>query len=201
MLKKFLSIICFIFIITPLYAKTILVLGDSLSAGYGLEDNKSWVNLLNDRLKKESLPYQVVNYSTSGDTTSNGLSKLPKALSKYKPDIVIIELGANDGLRGLSIADLKNNLKQLIIESQQQSAHVLLLATLLPPNYGTAYLNQFKQVYADLAKQYQVRLIPMFLEGVAGNPAWMQADGLHPNQNAQIKILNNVWPTLQQMLQ
>ncbi|WP_131782018.1 arylesterase [Legionella gresilensis] len=200
MIKKSFWIICFIFIIAPLYAKTILVLGDSLSAGFGIEDGKGWVNLLNERLKKESLPYQVVNYSTSGDTTANGLAKLSDALAKYRPNIVIIELGANDGLRGLSIADIKRNLEKLIIKSQERSAKVLLLATLLPPNYGSAYLNKYKQIYMDLANQYQVRLIPMFLEGVAGHPNAMQSDGLHPNEEAQAKILDNIWPTLQQML-
>ncbi|STX50017.1 Esterase TesA precursor [Legionella busanensis] len=200
MIKKFLWIICFIFIIAPIYAKTILILGDSLSAGFGIEEGKGWVNLLNERLQKESLPYKVVNYSTSGDTTSNGLAKLSGALSKHKPNIVIIELGANDGLRGLSIAEIKGNLEKLIVKSQEKSAKVLLLATLLPPNYGSTYLNRYKQVYMDLANQYQVRLIPMFLEGIAGNPSAMQSDGLHPNQESQVKILDNIWPTLQQML-
>ncbi|MGQ3889643.1 arylesterase [Legionella sp. CNM-1927-20] len=200
MIKKFLYIICFLFIIAPLYAKTILVLGDSLSAGYGIAEGKGWVSLLNERLKKESSPYQVVNYSTSGDTTANGLAKLSGALSKYKPNIVIIELGANDGLRGLSISDIKRNLEKMIVKSQEKSAKVLLLATLLPPNYGATYLNQYKQVYVDLANQYQVPLVPMFLEGIAGNPNSMQPDGLHPNQEAQAKILDNIWPTLRQML-
>ncbi len=186
--------------ITPLQAKTILVLGDSLSAAYGIEENQGWVSLLKERLKEESLPYQVVNYSTSGDTTRNGLAKLPEALSKHKPDIVIIELGANDGLRGLSIPELKRNLEKLIVQSQDRSAKVLLLATLLPPNYGASYLAKYKQVYVDLSQQYQTLLIPMFLEGVAGNPTWMQSDGLHPNQKAQVKILNNIWPVLKQML-
>ncbi|STX27561.1 Esterase TesA precursor [Legionella beliardensis] len=200
MIRKFLYILSFIFMITPLQAKTILVLGDSLSAAYGIEENQGWVSLLKERLKEESLPYQVVNYSTSGDTTRNGLAKLPEALSKHKPDIVIIELGANDGLRGLSIPELKRNLEKLIVQSQDRSAKVLLLATLLPPNYGASYLAKYKQVYVDLSQQYQTLLIPMFLEGVAGNPTWMQSDGLHPNQKAQVKILNNIWPVLKQML-
>lgn len=200
MLRKLLSFLCLFLLIVPGYAKTILVLGDSLSAAYGMQAEQGWVNLLKLRLQKEAYPYQVINYSTSGDTTGQGLKKLPQALAKYKPDIIIIELGANDGLQRLPISKFKANLEQLIAQSQQKSAKVLLLATLLPPNDDSPYLMQYKQVYVVLAKQYQTQLIPMFLEGIAGDPAYVLSDGLHPNQVAQIKILDNVWPVLKQML-
>lgn len=195
-----LAIFLLVFIIPPIYAKTIVVLGDSLSAGYGIDEKKGWVNLLNNKLQKSHYPYRLVNISASGDTTSNGLAKLPQALQAYHPAFVLLQLGANDGLRGLSLAQMKSNLAKLIEMSQKANAKVLLIATLLPPNYGPVYLEKFKQVYSDLAKQYNIPLIPMFLEGVAGNPAFMQKDGLHPNQQAQSKIMANVWIALVPML-
>lgn len=175
-------------------------MGDSLSAAYGFDEKKSWVNLLQARLEKEQGVYKVVNLSRSGDTTSNGLAKLTDALAKQKPAIVIIELGANDGLRGLSIQKMQQNLEKMIQLSQQNSAKVLLLATLLPPNYGPAYMERFNQVYQDLAVKYKLLLVPMFLEGVAGDPQFMQEDGLHPNQQAQERIFANIWPVLQTLL-
>lgn len=187
--------------IASLQAKTILVVGDSLSAGYGLEDKQGWVDLLAEKLKQEDSSYVVVNISTSGDTTQNGLAKVPKALNRYNPQIVIVELGANDGLRGLSLKQVRANLYQIVTLSQQKGAKVLLLATQLPPNYGAKYLNQFNQIYQDLAKEKKVALIAMFLQGIAGNASLMQQDGLHPKREAQAKILQNVWPTLQPLLQ
>ncbi|WP_019217162.1 arylesterase, partial [Legionella tunisiensis] len=132
--------------------------------------------------------------------TSNGLAKLPPALQTYHPAFLLLQLGANDGLRGLSLAQMKSNLAKIIEMSQKANVKVLLIATQLPPNYGPIYLKKFKLVYSDLAKQYNIPLIPMFLEGVAGNPAFMQKDGLHPNQQAQSKIMANVWATLAPML-
>lgn len=195
-----LAILLLVFIIAPIHAKTIVVLGDSLSAGYGIDEQEGWVSLLNKKLQNNHYQYQLVNISTSGDTTSNGLAKLPQALQKYHPVFVLLQLGANDGLRGLPIAQMKSNLAKMIDMSQKANAKVLLMATLLPPNYGPVYLEKFKQVYSDLAKQYNIPLIPMFLEGVAGNPAFMQKDGLHPNQQAQSKIMANVWFILVPML-
>ena len=188
-----------VLIITPLQAKTIVVIGDSLSAGYGINPQKGWVQLLSNRLTKEG-SFKIVNLSTSGDTTSNGLSKLDMALQKYKPDMVIIELGANDGLRGLAISHMKNNLEIMIQKSKAAKAKILLLATYLPPNYGPEYTKQFNSVYADLTKQYQIALIPMFLEGIGGHQEYMQDDGLHPNESAQPLIVNTIWPTLKSLV-
>ncbi len=189
----------FFLIIAPLQAKNIVVLGDSLSAGYGIDVQKGWVNLLAEKLQKKG-DFKVINISTSGDTTSNGLAKIHTALQKYTPKIIIIELGANDGLRGLPLSQMKNNFVTMITESQNSGAQVLLLATELPPNYGPQYLEQFKQIYTELAQNYKVALIPMFLEGVAGHDELMQKDGLHPNEQAQYKILGNVWPQLKKLI-
>ncbi|WED44047.1 arylesterase [Legionella cardiaca] len=189
-----------IFIIAPLQAKTILILGDSLSAAYGIDVRDGWVNLLREKLKTQKYDYNIVNISTSGDTTKNGLSKLPQALKTYQPEIVVIQLGANDGLRGLPTTAMKLNLEQMIKESQKINAKVLLIATKLPPNYGPSYLKKFGEVYQELATQYHISLIPMFLEGVAGKSQFMQKDGLHPNQQAQAKILTNIWPILEPLL-
>lgn len=186
--------------IASLQAKTILVVGDSLSAGYGLADNQGWVDLLAAKLNKENKTWQVINISTSGDTTQNGLGKLPDALKRHQPQVVILELGANDGLRGLSMQQLHDNLLKLIELSQQSGAKVLLLATHLPPNYGAKYLNQLNKTYQDLAVEKKVAFDAMFLQGIAGNPALMQSDGLHPNQQAQELILQNVWPELEPLL-
>ena len=192
-------LILLVLIIAPLHAKNIVVLGDSLSAGYGIDVQKGWVSLLSAKLLKEG-DYKVINISTSGDTTSNGLAKLSNALQKYRPDVVIIELGANDGLRGLPIAQMRKNLELLIKESLSIGAKVILLATELPPNYGQKYLEQYKNTYVELAQLYKVALVPMFLEGVAGHENLMQQDGLHPNEKAQQLILNNVWPALKIVL-
>lgn len=187
-------------IIAPLQAKNIVVLGDSLSAGYGIDVKKGWVHLLAETLQKDG-DYKVINISTSGDTTSNGLSKINAALQHYRPAVIIIELGANDGLRGLPVQHIKKNVALLINKSHKSGAKVLLLATDLPPNYGPQYLEQFKNIYADLARTYQVALVPMFLEGVAGHDNLLQKDGLHPNEEAQQRILENIWPHLKPMLE
>ncbi|KTD54767.1 arylesterase [Legionella quateirensis] len=194
---KFLYYFLFIYslIIAPLQAKNIVVIGDSLSAGYGIDPQLGWVNLLGSKLAKED-HYKIINLSTSGDTTSNGLAKFDNALTQYKPNILIIELGANDGLRGLSLNQMKNNLETMLKKSNKAGIKVMLLGIDLPPNYGPKYANQFKQVFQDLAKTYKVALVPMFLDGVAGNTLYIQNDGLHPNENAQPLILDNVWPTL-----
>lgn len=187
-------------IIAPLHAKTILVVGDSLSAAYGIEQDKGWVALMSHDLAKYG-SYRVINISTSGDTTSNGLSKLPAAITQYKPAVVIIELGANDGLRGLPLNHTKKNLATMIKLSLDHKAQVLLLASWLPPNYGPRFLQQFASIYDELAKMYKVPMIPMFLAGIAGRDHLMQKDGLHPNAQAQPLILKNVWPDLKKLLQ
>lgn len=186
-------------IIAPLHAKNIVIIGDSLSAAYGIDPEKGWVSLLTTKLSKQS-QYKIINLSTSGDTTSNGLAKLDSALKKYKTDILIIELGANDGLRGLPISQMKANLETMLQKSKKAEIKVLILGIDLPPNYGPEYKRQFTQVFKDLTKNYKVALVPMFLNGVAGDNQYIQQDGLHPNEKAQPIILNNIWPALNPLL-
>lgn len=175
----------------------ILFFGDSLSAAYGIPKEQGWVNLVALRLKDKQLPYEVANASVSGETTAGGLSRLPAALKQFKPSIVVIELGANDGLRGLALDAMKNNLEKMIQASQQVKAKVVLLGMLIPPNYGPKYTQGFKAIYADLSDKYKIPFVPFFLEGVSGHRELVIEDGLHPNVIAQPKILDNVWPTLQ----
>jgi len=178
----------------------ILVLGDSLSAGYGIDRQHGWVQLLQNRLQQSGYAYQVVNASISGDTTDSGLSRLPYALKQHKPAIVIIELGGNDGLRGLSIGELQANLTQLIKLARQAKAQVLLIRERIPPNLGPAYTAKFSQLYKMIAKQQQVPMVPFLLKGVADDPSLMQADGIHPNAKGQPGMLENVWPVLEPLL-
>jgi acyl-CoA thioesterase-1 len=177
-------------------AGTILVIGDSLSAAYGLEIQAGWVVLLQQRLKAEGYSHQVVNASISGDTTASGLARLPQALNKHRPEIVIIELGGNDGLRGLPLAQMKHNIAAMITKARAQGAKVLLVGVLLPPNYGRAYVEKFRAVFRELAERYDVPLAPFILEGVATRTDLMQSDGIHPTARAQPIMLDNVWPYL-----
>lgn len=179
---------------------TILVVGDSLSAAYGIAINQGWVALLGERLKQQQMLYQIVNISMSGDTTSQGLAKLPSALRQYKPTVVIIALGANDGLRGLPVSLIQQNLNQLVLLATQHQAKVLLIGLLLPLNYGPLYREQFEQVYKTVANRYHLYQVPFLLKDIALNPDLMQIDGLHPNATAQPLILENVWPFLKKAL-
>jgi acyl-CoA thioesterase I len=178
----------------------ILVLGDSLSAGYGIPAEQGWVSLLQRRLTERGFPYQVVNASISGDTTGGGLSRLPAALERHRPALVILELGANDGLRGQPPMAMANNLGRMIELSRQAGARVALTEMRVPPNYGPLYTQKFQATFGELAKQYDIPLLPFLLEGVAGHPALIQEDGLHPRAEAQPKILDNVWPALEPLL-
>ena len=178
----------------------ILVLGDSLSAGYGIPVEKGWVNLLQRRLVERGFPYRVVNASISGDTTSGGLSRLPAALELHRPAIVVLELGANDGLRGQPPMAMSRNLSRMIEQSQQAGARVLLAEMRIPPNYGPLYAQKFQATFGELAQHYAIPLIPFLLDGVAGNPALIQDDGLHPRAEAQPQILDNVWAVLEPTL-
>ena len=178
----------------------ILVLGDSLSAGYGIPVEKGWVNLLQRRLVERGFPYRVVNASISGDTTSGGLSRLPAALELHRPAIVVLELGANDGLRGQPPMAMSRNLSRMIERSQQAGARVLLAEMRIPPNYGPLYAQKFQATFGELAQHYAIPLIPFLLDGVAGNPALIQDDGLHPRAEAQPQILDNVWAVLEPAL-
>jgi acyl-CoA thioesterase-1 len=179
----------------------ILVLGDSLSAAFGIAVQDGWVHLLQKRLETGGYPHQVVNASISGDTSAGGLSRLPAAIERHQPSILILELGANDGLRGQPISKLHENLQAMIELAQQADTKVLLVGILLPPNYGPAYTEQFQETYPQLAEQYGLGLVPFLLDGVATNPELMQGDGLHPNALAQPTIMNTIWAELEPMLQ
>lgn len=175
-------------------------MGDSISAAYGMPREAGWVAQLDNRLQARDADYTVVNASISGETTAGALARLPAALEKYQPAIVIIELGGNDGLRGIAIAEFRRNLAALIEKSQAAGAQVLLAGMRLPANYGPQYTEKFFAVYGALAKKYDTALIPFFLEGVALQPRYTQADGLHPNAKAQPVLLNTLWPYLQPLL-
>lgn len=181
-------------------AGTLLVVGDSISAAFGLDSRQGWVALLEKRLNEEGFEHSVVNASISGDTSAGGAARLSALLAEHKPELVIIELGGNDGLRGQPPAQLQQNLASMIDKSQSAGADVLLLGMRLPPNYGARYTTSFAQVFADLAEQKKVPLVPFFLEGVGGVPGMMQADGIHPTESAQAVLLENVWPTLKPLL-
>jgi acyl-CoA thioesterase-1 len=181
-------------------AGTLLVVGDSISAALGMDTRQGWVALLEQRLEEQGLDHQVINASISGDTTAGGLTRLPRLLAEHQPEWVILELGGNDGLRGLSPAQMRQNLLAMIERSRDSGAQVLLLGMRLPPNYGQRYNRAFEQVYTDLAEQTQVPLVPFFLEGVGGVEGMMQADGIHPAPAAQERMLDNLWPVLKQML-
>ena len=181
-------------------AATLLVLGDSISAGFGLDTRLGWVNLLQQRLDAQGLDYQVVNASISGDTSAGGLARLAPLLTAHRPALVVVELGGNDGLRGQSPAQLQQNLAAIIQQSQASGAKVLLLGMHLPPNYGARYTQLFSQVYVQLASSESVALVPFFLEGVGGVPMLMQGDGIHPTAAAQPRLLDNVWPVLKPLL-
>ena len=180
--------------------RTILVFGDSLSAAYGLRPEQGWVALLQRRLQTQGYGYHTVNASISGETTSGGLQRLPRALQLHRPAIVLLELGANDGLRGLPLATIRGNLAQLIELARNSGARVLLLGIRLPPNYGPRYGNEFTALYTQSAQQLQVPLVPFVLAGIALDPELMQADGLHPNALGEPHVLDTVWPYLLPLL-
>jgi acyl-CoA thioesterase-1 len=184
----------------PVAARTLLVVGDSLSAAYGMDVNSGWVALLGQRLVREKLDYQVVNASISGDTTANGLTRLPSLLAEHKPEIVLIELGGNDGLRGLSLAQMKHNITAMVKKAKSIQARVLLAGMQLPPNYGKNYTERFRRIYREIAVEQKVALAPFILDGIATNPEMMQPDGIHAAARAQQKILENVWPPLRPLL-
>ena len=176
-------------------AKTIMIVGDSLSAGYGLQPQQGWVHLLQKRLEQQyPKQHKVVNASVSGETTSGALARLPKLLQAHRPHVVVIELGGNDGLRGQPPQLIQQNLAQLIQKSQQAKAEVILFGMKIPPNYGTAYSKAFENSYKTVSQQYKVTLLPFFLEGVAGKKDLIQSDQIHPNAKAQPILLKNAYP-------
>ncbi|MCV2216306.1 arylesterase [Thauera sp. Sel9] len=181
-------------------AATILVWGDSLSAGYGLKPGEAWPTLLQTRLEEKGFRHTVVNASVSGETSAGGRSRLPAALERHKPDIVILELGANDGLRGLKPQLLAENLEAMIAASREAGARVLLIGMQMPPNYGPAYTRRFAQAFDEVAKTQQVPLVPFLMEGFADQPERFLADGIHPTADAQPLVLDTVWNGLEPML-
>jgi acyl-CoA thioesterase-1 len=181
-------------------APVILVLGDSLSAAHNLEPSQGWVSLLARRLADSGYPHQVINASISGDTSYDGLRRLPASLQKHRPRIVILELGANDGLRGLPLSDLRHNLTRMIQLARDAGAQVLLLGMRLPPNYGPAYTRGFADIYASLAREQRTALCPFLLAGVANRRDLMQEDNLHPTAAAQPMLLDTVWSELLPLL-
>ena len=181
-------------------AQTILVLGDSLSAAYNMDVGSGWTALLQQRLNRQKPSYRVVNASISGDTTAGGVARLSKLLAAHRPAVVIVGLGGNDGLRGLPPEETKENLADIVSRSKAASAKVLLLGVRLPPNYGTRYNERFRQVYRAVATEQNAPLVPFVLDGVDDNPSLMQPDGIHPNADAQARILENVWERLRPLL-
>jgi len=174
----------------------VLVVGDSLSAGYGLSAEETWPRLLQKTLQQRDLAFRVVNASISGDTTSGGLARLPRALKIHEPVVVIIELGGNDGLRAVPIAEIRRNLDRMIELSREAGAEVLLTSILIPPNYGPDYSQKFARVFGEAAAEGGAALAPFFLDGIALEQGMMQADGIHPTAAAQPRIVANLWPSL-----
>ncbi len=186
---------------SPGTENTVLVVGDSLSAAHNIPAAAGWVSLLEQRVRQQLAPAPaIVNASVSGETTSGALTRLPGLLDKHRPKVVVIELGGNDALRGLSPAQLRGNLERMIALSRDSGARVLLLGIDVPPNYGPAYRERLRRVYADLAREHDVALLPFLLEGVALQPSLMQDDGIHPTAAAQPRLLDNVWPLLGPLL-
>lgn len=180
--------------------KSILVFGDSLSAAYGIAQAQGWVALLAQRVVREQPQYSVANASVSGETSAGGLSRFPKTLAQHRPAVVILELGANDGLRGLPIAQMKANLGGIIERAQQAGARVVLVGMKLPPNYGPDYTRAFESAYAELARGHKTALVPFLLEGFAQKPEMFQPDGIHPTEAAQPLMAAQVWRVLQPLL-
>jgi acyl-CoA thioesterase-1 len=181
-------------------APVILIMGDSLSAGYGIPSDTAWPALLQRRLAAERYPYSVVNASISGDTTAGGRSRLDALLAQHRPAITVIELGANDGLRGSSIAAMRQNLDAMVAAAQKEGSRVLLIGMRMPPNYGPAYVQRFDASFAEVAKARKTAFVPFLFEGIADKEAMFQADRLHPVQSAQPHLLDNVWQVLKPLL-
>jgi acyl-CoA thioesterase I len=205
LVQGFVLILAF-FLVFPVSAqqtsqKTILVMGDSLSAGYGLASNQGWVSLTAVRIKAEHPDWKVVNASISGETTHGGISRLPAALKRHKPHLVIIELGANDGLRGLPLPQTRANLLKMIQLSKNNKAQILLIGMQMPPNLGQAYTRNFVEVYQQLATQEKIKLLPFLLQPIAADRHYFQADQMHPTAAGQVKISAHVWPALKPLLQ
>ena len=180
--------------------RNLLVYGDSLSAAYGMSEEQGWVNLLAERVGQDFPAYQVINGSVSGETTTGGLERLPAMLEQYRPDVIVLELGGNDGLRGIPIDAIRRNLVEMIRLIEAGGGRVLLAGIQIPPNYGPRYATPFSENYFSLAEEHELPLIPFLIEGIPENPELMQNDGIHPVAEAQSIILDNVWIFLEPML-
>lgn len=199
--RKIIALAIALLSVDAAHAKTVMIVGDSISAAYGMRPEQGWVHLLQQRLNQQyPKQHKVVNASVSGETTSGALARLPKLLTTHKPDIVVLELGGNDGLRGQPPQNIQKNLNQLVQKSQQAKAKVIILGMKIPPNYGKAYTQAFENNYKVVSQNYKVSLMPFFLEGVAGNKSLMQHDLIHPNVKAQPVLLKNAYPYIQKAL-
>jgi acyl-CoA thioesterase-1 len=184
----------------PAQSAPILIFGDSISAGYGIHVDQGWVERLRQRLKRQGYGYPVVNASVSGETTAGGLARLPRALSVHTPQIVVLELGGNDGLRALPIAQIRDNLERMVALVQAAQARLVLVGMRIPPNYGADYAAQFHDTFEQLARAHHVAFVPFLLEGIALKNGAMQPDGIHPNESSQDRLLDNVWRQLEPLL-
>lgn len=203
-MKNWLRLLCaawLLIVFGMAQAQTLLVVGDSISAAYGIEIEQGWVARLQQRLNQREPSYQVVNASISGDTSAGGRTRLPALLEQHQPDLVVIELGGNDGLRGLSLVSLKDNLSAMVELARQQGSRVIVLGMRIPPNYGPRYTEGFYQVYQQLAQELDVPVLGFFLEGIGGVPGMVQNDGIHPTAAAQPLLLDNAWPLIEAQLQ
>ena len=194
------SLLLLLSLSTTVSAQKLLVLGDSLSAGYGISEQDGWVEKLRQRLVDEKISVDVINASVSGETTAGGKARLPQLIERHRPQWLIVELGGNDGLRGYPLNVMKQNLQEIIALSQASGAEVLLLGMQIPPNYGKRYTRMFSNTFSTLAEANRIALVPFFLDQVATQPRLMQADGIHPTAEGQLQMLNNVWPYLHPLL-
>jgi len=200
-IRTALSVFCLLWALCAGAAeKSILVFGDSLSAAHGIAAQRGWVALLGERLARERPDYRVVNASVSGETSAGGRARLDELLERHRPALVIVELGGNDGLRGLPVAQMKANLDAIVVRSQKAGARVLMLGMKIPPNYGADYADAFHAAFEDVAKRHRTALVPFFLEGIAGKQELFQPDGIHPTAEAQPELLERVWRALAPLL-
>jgi acyl-CoA thioesterase-1 len=197
---RFLLLLVLIAVAPAHAARTILVFGDSLSAGYGLPSGSGWVSLLEQRLKRDHLDYTVVNASISGETTLGGRNRIVSALAEHQPSVVVVQLGGNDGLRGNSIEETRRNLIAIVEASRVSGAKVLLVGIRIPPNYGQVYTRRFEALFAEVARQQNASLVPFMLQGFADKREWFQSDGIHPAVEAQPRILDNIYRRLRALL-